>query len=96
MSDDGGQSRVLALTGGVTMATAGTMLAEGRAKAASGNLIVDLSGVTEADSAALALLFDWVRVARKAGTSISVRGMPEGLTSLASLYGVTELIPAGA
>lgn len=95
MSDEVGQSQVLALKGHVTMATAGTMLVEGRAKAAAGNLTVDLSGVAEADSAALALLFDWVRVARKAGTSISVQGMPEFLTSLASLYGVTELIPAG-
>jgi phospholipid transport system transporter-binding protein len=87
---------VLALKGLVTMATAGTLLAEGRAKVAAGNLTVDLSGITEADSAALALLFDWIRAARKAGTAISVQGMPEGLTSLASLYGVIELIPAGA
>lgn len=58
-----------------------------------GPLLVDLAAVTEADSAALALILDWVRVARGAGQTITVRNLPAGLVSLAALYGVDSLLP---
>ncbi|QID18782.1 STAS domain-containing protein [Nitrogeniibacter mangrovi] len=53
---------------------------------------VDLSGVTEADSAALALLIELARGVRAGGQTLQVRGMPAGLAALADLYGVSELL----
>ena len=83
----------LRLDGPLTMSGVGRLLADGRARAAAGDLIVDLSEVTEADSAALALLLDWLRAARAAGRTLTVRGLPAGLRSLAALYGVDALLP---
>jgi len=79
----------LVLEGGLTIGTVSRHLNAGRARLASGPVCVDLSQVTEADSAALALLFDWLRAARQSGNSLSVRGLPAGMRSLAELYGVT-------
>lgn len=61
-----------------------------------GDLMVDMSAVGEADSAALALLLDWMRRARAAGHTLSVRGMPAGLRSLSELYGLDEILPLEA
>jgi len=86
----------LRLDGALTMSGVGRHLAEGRARAAAGDLDVDLSAVTEADSAALALLLDWRRTARAAGHTLTVSGLPAGLRSLAALYGVDALLPTGS
>lgn len=86
-------SEVLRLDGALTMSTVGAHVAAGRAKAAAGEMTVDLSAVSEADSAALALLFDWMRTAREGGHTLTVTGVPAGLRSLAALYGVDELLP---
>lgn len=85
--------RRLELDGALTMDTVAARLAEGRALAGEGGFVVDLSAVTECDSAALALLFDWMRAAGRAGAEVAVRGLPAGLLSLAELYGVAELLP---
>ncbi len=75
------------------MANAARCRAEGRAAAQEGDLVVDFSQVDEADSAALALLFDLQRVAAAAGHELRVEGLPAGLQSLADLYGVADLLP---
>ncbi|MDT3670840.1 MAG: STAS domain-containing protein [Aromatoleum sp.] len=87
-------SEVLRLAGALTMSTVGARVAAGHAKAAAGELTVDLSAVSEADSAALALLFDWMRAAREGGHTLSVTGVSAELRTLAALYGVDELLPA--
>lgn len=88
--------RILMLDGPVTMATAGSLVEDGRSRARDGNLVVDFSSVDECDSAALALLFEWQRTAQASGHVVELKGMPDGLASLAELYGVSELLPAGA
>jgi phospholipid transport system transporter-binding protein len=87
---------VLRLQGALTMATVGPLLVEGRRAVSAADCVVDLSAVSSADSAALALLFDWLRSARAAGRTLSVRGLPAGMQSLAALYGVDALLPLGA
>ncbi|HRP25151.1 STAS domain-containing protein [Thauera sp.] len=82
--------------GELTMLAAPAVLEEGRQRAQRGDLIVDFSQVTAADSAALALLLDWLRAARAAGNSLSVRALPEGMASLARLYGIESLLPLEA
>ncbi len=88
-----GVSLSFAPQGALTMFTSTAALAEGRRMALKGPLLVDLGAVTAADSAALALILDWVRAARGAGQTITVRNLPAGLASLAALYGVDSLLP---
>ncbi|AUM00760.1 STAS domain-containing protein [Pseudothauera hydrothermalis] len=87
---DGG---LLRLEGPLTMATVGAVLEAGRQQVAAADCVIDLSAVSTADSAALALLFDWLRTARKHGRCLAVRGMPDGLRSLAAVYGAATLLP---
>jgi phospholipid transport system transporter-binding protein len=87
---------VLRLEGALTMATVGALLDAGRRQLAAADRVIDLSAVTVADSAALALLFDWLRTARANGRRLVVRGMPEGMRSLAAVYGVEALLPQEA
>ena len=52
---------------------------------------VDLSGLTEVDSSAIAALLHWVRNGDATGRSLRFVNWPEGLASLARVYGVEEL-----
>lgn len=80
--------------GALTLQTAGAVLVEARAAVGGGGR-VDLSGVGEADSAAVALLVDLQRRCRASGGHLDITGMPEGLRALAELYGVSELLGVG-
>jgi phospholipid transport system transporter-binding protein len=55
-------------------------------------VIVDLSGVTEVDSAAVSLLLEWRRAAAAANRRIAYTNVPANLQSLADLYGVAGLL----
>lgn len=85
-------ANVLRLDGRITMRTAEAWRARGREQLRGGDLEVDFAAVTEADSSALALLLDWMRVARNSGQVLRPRGVPEGLRSLAALYGIDDLL----
>lgn len=61
-----------------------------------GAIEVDLGGVDEADSSALTLVFEWLREAKKANAELVFVNLPASLISLATLYGVLELIPQRA
>jgi phospholipid transport system transporter-binding protein len=57
-------------------------------------LVIDLSGVNEADSAALSLLLEWHREASARGYAVRYANLPQAIRSLAELYGVSSLIPS--
>jgi phospholipid transport system transporter-binding protein len=84
---------VFAPQGPLTMLSAAAVLEEGRRLASVAPLTVDLGAVTAADSAALALILDWLRAARAAGQRIALRKLPAGLVSLAALYDIDTLLP---
>ena len=86
------------LRGPVVFATAGDLLAAGnRLFAGVPEIILDLSKVTRVDSAALALLIEWLRQASHANHSLRFTGMPEKLRSIALLTGTEQIIePAPA
>lgn len=88
-----GQVTVFAPAGELTMVSAPAVLEDGRRLARAGDLVVDFSAVTVADSAALALLLDWMRCARAAGNRLLVRGLPAGMASLAALYDLDPVLP---
>lgn len=57
---------------------------------------VDAAALQDFDSAALAVLLACRREAMAAGKQCVVRAMPERLRTLATLYGVAELLPEAA
>ena len=59
---------------------------------AGADITVDLSGVSLADSAALALLLEWQRQALRAQVQLTLVHMPSRLQHLAQLYGVDHLL----
>ena len=84
---------VFAPEGALTMQSAPALLAEGQRRARAGDLVVDPAAVSPADSAALALILDWMRCARAAGHTLVLRNPPAGLSSLAALYDIDGLLP---
>ncbi|MAX51974.1 MULTISPECIES: STAS domain-containing protein [unclassified Methylophaga] len=54
---------------------------------------VDLQGVTESDSAGLALLLDWMRAAKNANKPITFKHLPEQMDAIAKASGLDELLP---
>ncbi len=85
----------LRVQGPITMATARAVLEEGLGLFAQDDLQIDLGEVQEVDSSAVSLLLEWVRTARGKNRRLTYVNLPENLKSLASLYGVLELLPRG-
>ena len=53
---------------------------------------IDLTGVTSADSAGLALLIEWIRLGKKQNCNIRFLNLPAQLLPLARLFGVDHLL----
>ena len=86
----------LRITGPVLIADAVALLETGRGLLKgidSREVRVDLSAVEETDSAALAVLFGWLRSAQEQGKTLRFSSPPDSMISLASLYGVSETLP---
>jgi len=58
-------------------------------------LEIDCRGITLSDSAGLAVLLEWLAVARRAGRSLCYTKLPEGLAALAQISDVQELLERG-
>jgi len=85
----------LVIRGAMTVETVTALLAEGLSLF-RGALVVDLSEVDEVDSSAISLLFEWLRQAKLLNAEIAYANLPPTLISLATLYGVLDLIPQPA
>jgi phospholipid transport system transporter-binding protein len=88
----------LAPQGPLTFATARAAREVGRraiAASAAAALEIDCQGISAADSAGLAVLIDWLSAAREAGHKLRFRGLPAGLTALARISEVFELLERG-
>ena len=81
----------LRLSGAVTLANAVALCDEGRRQLAA-DMVIDLTAVTEVDSTALSVLFEWRRAAREKNLQVSFRNLPDSMKSLAALYGVADLV----
>jgi phospholipid transport system transporter-binding protein len=86
----------LLVSGPLTLATVARALREGGDAIAMGARTVDLGEVGELDSSALALLLAWLREAKRRDRTLEFTRLPEGLTTIAKLYGVAELLPGAA
>ena len=85
------------LGGEVTMKTVPALVESGwkllSAVPAGQQTVIDLSGVTQADSAALAMLLTWLRRASEQQVSLQFDNLPADLESLGKVCGTDELIP---
>lgn len=84
------EGEVLKVAGPMNINSAATLLDQSQGQL-SGVKVVDLTGVTEVDSAAISLMLEWRRQVQD--TALRFANLPSALTSLADLYGVNELIP---
>jgi phospholipid transport system transporter-binding protein len=89
-------NEVLRLEGNLSYETIPAVLEETAQFAARPDLPnairIDFAGVTGVDSAAVALLLEWRRMALARGKSLAFENLPANLLALAGLYGVAELI----
>lgn len=87
---------VLALTGDLSFETVPAVLTQTERFAARADLpdrlTIDFAAVTGVDSAAVALLLEWRRLAAARGKALEFANLPANLLALAELYGVAELI----
>ena len=92
VAQGGGRFRV---SGHLTFATAGALLRDSAVlwQGGESSLTVDLDGVERADSAGLALLVEWMRTARDAGTAIRFQNIPDQLWAIARVGGLDDILP---
>jgi phospholipid transport system transporter-binding protein len=81
------------IQGPVTMTNVAALRAQGLQLLAGQDAIVDLSGMTQADSAALSLLLEWSRAAASSGHALRFENANDNLRTLATLYEVREFLP---
>ncbi len=76
----------------ITMADAGQALRDGLAAIAQGDRMIDLSRLSRFDSSAVSAVLAWRRAATARGAQLQIAGVPDGLRSLAQLYGLQDFI----
>jgi phospholipid transport system transporter-binding protein len=57
---------------------------------------VDLTGVTESDSAGLAVLIEWLVASERAGRKLRFSNLPDGIRAAAQISEVTSLLEPAA
>lgn len=86
-----GQARV---EGAMDFDTVSPLLAAGVALLKRGSrLTIDLGGVTSANSAGLALLLEWLDLARSRQVALSYLNLPDSLARIAELSNLQSLLP---
>ncbi|MGE0371222.1 MAG: lipid asymmetry maintenance protein MlaB [Gammaproteobacteria bacterium] len=95
---DPGDPSALSVSGELNFATVPALLERGAAllAAGGGRIRLDLGGVTRADSAGLALLIEWLRLARSRRASLEIVNMPAQLRAIARVSGLDGILPSGA
>ena len=83
----------MVVSGALTFASVAAVLREGSAVIRQGVRTVDLGEVGELDSSALALMLAWMREAKQQNRDLQFANLPQGLTTIARLYGVADLLP---
>ena len=83
--------------GSLDFATVAHLLQQGSAAIDAGRAaVIDLGGVTGSDSSGLALLIEWLSVAKQSAHALRFENMPAQLHQLARLSEVEELLAAPA
>jgi phospholipid transport system transporter-binding protein len=80
------------VAGAITMDSAASLLAASATLPLPAQGIIDFKRVEHVDSAGVALMLEWRRRARVESRQVAFQGVPEGVTSLAMLYGVADML----
>jgi phospholipid transport system transporter-binding protein len=89
---DGERAKV---NGVLHFTTVTDLLKSGSEAVANGRVaVIDLSGVKDSDSSGLALLIEWLSIARAASRNLRYENIPTQLHQLARLSDVEELLTA--
>lgn len=80
------------LEGALTLATVSGFAGAVRDGLRQGAHVIDFRGVTEVDSAAVALALEWLKQAAESGSALRFTNLPAAMQNLAKLYGVSELL----
>lgn len=84
----------LRLEGAVEIATVRSLWQQsGQLLPRPDRVVIDLGGVTRADSAGLALLIHWTREQRHHGGSVEFVNIPEQMQAIARVSGVDTILP---
>ena len=88
---DGGR---FAVNGPLTFATARRTCAAGISafEGGSGEVVVDCTGVSAADSAGVAVLIEWRRWARSQGRALSFANLPAAIQGIARISGLEGVL----
>ncbi len=82
------------ISGELTLDTAKAVMAETQTLFdPAPKLDIDLTDVSRADSAALALLITWMRQAKQSDKTISFRNLPTQMRAIAGASGLDEFLP---
>ena len=93
-----GAPGTLSAQGPLTFASARRACEQGAAALAheaAAKLEIDCRGITASDSAGLAVLLEWLSVAKRAGRSLRYAQLPQGLAALARISDLEELLERG-
>jgi len=96
MSNVALQGNTWQLSGEILVDNANAVLVESAALVMNDALQIDFSAVTNTDTSAISLMMEWQRRAIASNHKITFVNLPEGLESLATLYGVADFIPLSA
>jgi len=78
--------------GALTMDSSAAVLKESESFSLPSSGVIDVSGLDEADSAALAVFMALARRAESEGKTLQFEATPEALRTLAHVYGVDSLL----
>jgi phospholipid transport system transporter-binding protein len=88
---------LLRVQGALDFSSVPALVSEGAALfPATGRVRVDLSGVESANSAGLALLLEWLDLARSRHLDLEYLSLPEPLARIAALSNLESLLPVAA
>jgi len=81
------------LAGEITVETVPRLLADAAGLFAAEPVEIDCEGVEHADSAAVALMLEWMRQADAAGGRIAFRAVPDRVRAIVELSDLEDVIP---
>ena len=87
------RSGTLFVSGVVGFMTVQSLLRQSQKALLDGEeMVIDFTNVTRSDSAGLALLIEWRKIAHKRGKQIIFRNLPDQMTALARAAGLSDLL----
>lgn len=80
------------ITGDINMDSANMLLVKSKVLTIPEKTVIDFAQVAEVDTSAVSLMLEWQRRAIAENKQLKFVNLPDGLTSLAALYDITDLI----